>query len=71
MSIKLEAKTVLTRKVVRAEHGWTFGQLLAVLNCSLHVIVTRVVVLKNKMFVGPTFMIYCLYILIKTVIIVF
>ena len=51
VSIKRGASTLLARKVVRVEYDWTFGQLLAVVNCSPDGIVKRVAVLKNETFV--------------------
>jgi len=52
VSIKRGANILVSRKVVRAEYDWTFGQLLTTVDSSTSdANVTRVAVSKNEQFV--------------------
>ena len=54
VSIKRGTSLLVARKVVKAEHGWTFGHLLMVIDNSFsEEQVTRVVTSKNDRFVDP------------------
>ena len=56
ISAKHGASLVITRRVVKAEYGWTFGHLLTVVNSSLsNTVVTRVVISKNEHFIDPEY----------------
>ena len=45
--------SLVTRRVIKADYGWTFGYLLNIANSSLsNAIVTRVVTSKNEHFIN-------------------
>ena len=52
VSAKRGVSFVITRRVVKADYGWTFGHLLTITNSSLsNAVVTRVVTSKNERFI--------------------
>ena len=54
VSAKRGVNFVITRRVIKADYGWTFGHLLIITNSSLsNAVVTCIVTSKNERFIGP------------------